>query len=388
MREGGGEEVAGAVVQCLSRKSARPTAVALDQCDAALRLDQAVEAGALGVRRAPGAELGDEQARIPCGERVGGEAQALQGRRTIAEHDGIRGLQEVVQRSASGIEQRGALAVTGVEMLPRKLGEVRRVDAEHVRAEEREGPGAHRTGDHPREVEDADAGEGSLPRRTGRRETSVLPPSSADRLRDRDVHDGRPPQSLIGRAVLRADGHGETSGFGDPADGLRGVQRLQRAGHGLRSCPVVQVQRGAKRARVVRVVAVCPDPSIRARPEPGEGRPHGRGSAAHLQIPVAPVGDGDADGVDAREIDTRGEGHCCDADESEIAGRRARRERDAPEGTEARVRRGLRRVPARLDHDAGEQLSGGGGTTGDHGEMLLPAAKWPETLADPGESGA
>lgn len=156
----GGEKVPGAVIQRLSRQHPGLAPVGrLDHGDPRGGLHQTVETGSVRVIDAPGAELGDDDPRVlPC-ECAGRESQALEGRGPVTQHDHIRGIQQLTQTIRVRVEQRRALAVTCVEVLPLGFGEMRRVDAQNIGAEKSKGSSAHGPGDHTGEIEDADARE-------------------------------------------------------------------------------------------------------------------------------------------------------------------------------------------------------------------------------------
>ena len=98
---------------------------------------------------------------MPRRELSRAQPEPIEGTRAVAGDDDVRGLEQVLEHAAVGrareIEQRGALAVTAVEVLPLRFGQLRRVDPQHVRAQQREGAGRDGPGDHAREIEDADA---------------------------------------------------------------------------------------------------------------------------------------------------------------------------------------------------------------------------------------
>jgi hypothetical protein len=81
-------------------------------------------------------------------------------------------LEQGVERSAVGVsaqvQRRQALAGTGVQDRRLELGQVRRVDAQHIGAERDQHPGADRSGDDTRQVEHPQAGD-RLRRRRGLR---------------------------------------------------------------------------------------------------------------------------------------------------------------------------------------------------------------------------
>ncbi len=164
----GGGEVAGAVVEKLARERAGgAVGVRFDGGDAARRLDDAVEAAALGpgAGESPGAELGDHEAGMTVGEVLRREAEAGERAGPVAEQDDVGAREELLEatraRVVAQVEEGAPLAEQRVGGRPRlEVREVRRVEPQHVRAEGAEVAAADRPGDHPGQVEDPHARRG------------------------------------------------------------------------------------------------------------------------------------------------------------------------------------------------------------------------------------
>ena len=121
----GGGEVTGAVVEELARERAGVAVGAgFDGGDAARRLDDAVEAAALGPGAgvSPGAELGDHEAGMAGGEILRREAEAGEGAGPVAEQDDVGAREQLLEPARAGVvaqvEEGAPLAEQRVEGLP------------------------------------------------------------------------------------------------------------------------------------------------------------------------------------------------------------------------------------------------------------------------------
>jgi hypothetical protein len=93
------------------------------------------------------------------GDKV--EPKAANRAGAVAEDENGGVIEEVVEgatvTAATEIEEGRSLALTGIEMLPLRLDEARRVDAEQLGARKGECPGRDRASDDSREVQYARA---------------------------------------------------------------------------------------------------------------------------------------------------------------------------------------------------------------------------------------
>jgi hypothetical protein len=112
-----------------------------------------------------GPELDDDEAGVSAGELLRREAEAGERAGPVAEEEDVGAVQERVEAlGACG----GAEVENGAPLAEQRvgrgagleIGKVGRVEAKDVGAKRTEEPTADRSGDHPRQVEDADPARG------------------------------------------------------------------------------------------------------------------------------------------------------------------------------------------------------------------------------------
>ncbi len=124
------------MVESLGRKRTGAVAVRrLDERDSARRLNEAVEPCPLGILHAPSAELRDDQTRISAREHFRLQPQPVESSGTVAEYDGIGMREQLLQPRHARVQHRGSLAVSGVEVLPLRFGQMWGIDTQHVGTE-------------------------------------------------------------------------------------------------------------------------------------------------------------------------------------------------------------------------------------------------------------
>ena len=83
----------------------------------------------------------------------------MQTAQAIAEHDGIRLSEQIVQpltgRPVTEVGNRAALVEPGVDVGIPQLRDARRINPQHVRTQRPEQAGRGRTGDHPGQIQDS-----------------------------------------------------------------------------------------------------------------------------------------------------------------------------------------------------------------------------------------
>jgi hypothetical protein len=177
--------------------------------EAAHHLHEAVDATVRPwSRRSIGGEPADDESRSQRSQSRRGIAETAQGARAIRVDDDVSGRHQSLERSPSvltaKVEPRAALAEAAVNGDGRNLLEARRVHAQHVGTVRGEKPRGDRTGDHPREVEDAHAGERSLGRAHRNRGTR-RPRLDGNRRAIRDAGSMRMHEPLVARAERGSD---------------------------------------------------------------------------------------------------------------------------------------------------------------------------------------
>ncbi len=232
------------------------------------------------------------------------QAERLDRARAVARHEDVGGVEQLLGPGPAvggrEVEQRGPLALPRVEVLDLDLGQARRVDAQDVRAEQRERPGRDGPGDDAGEIQDPEAGE--------------RPGPDGERARGSGVVAHRGPHGRArrrgparrGRAPLVRGAHAH----GDRADRGREVLDLLRRPRGERRRDVVpgrvvrdrggQVEEREQPRAVVRVVRVRADPAVRRAEEAGQRREPVHRSAVDPQQPVARERRRDALGIRGR----------------------------------------------------------------------------------------
>lgn len=327
------------MVQRLGRQRAGvPVLAGLEHRDPAAGLHQAVEPAAPRPRPlpTPGAELRHDQSRRQLGGR---QPVVVERTGAVAGDQHVGGGDQLAQGGQVGgavqVEPDGPLAETGVGVRVLALRQARRIDAQHVRPEQREGAGGDGAGDDPGEVEHPDPG--------GGQRGGGEPPPALPALRALD--------QLMIRPLGFADRHRQRAG---------GVGRLlhlhRRASRELGGEPL---GRGAERRQqplaVMRVVGVRAHPPVGGAPEAGERREAGQRPPVDPQQPLTDERRGHRRLVHQHVRDGRAGAHC------QQLGRRQRADPDRrpgqlPHGQPARqhpgrglvrhTRRELRRPPS------------------------------------------
>lgn len=169
---GGGHEIAGGVVERLHRQRLRAVGAEAAHAfgsDAGAHLDQTVEPTPAAPRTGPaiGIQRDIHQARREPPPRLGIQPEPRKRAWPIAVNENV-GLGDEVGESLAILGK--AQVEPGATLAQRHVGDDRRfvppgrVDAQHVGAEPGEEARRHGTGQHPGQVEDADAGERPLAR--------------------------------------------------------------------------------------------------------------------------------------------------------------------------------------------------------------------------------
>ncbi|CAM5278741.1 hypothetical protein SGLAM104S_06163 [Streptomyces glaucescens] len=102
-------------------------------------------------------QLGHHQPGPPLDQLLGTEPEPVQRARPVAGDDDVRRGEQLLEGAPVGREVQGGgpLAEARVGVLVGQLGQPRRVHPQHVRAEQGEGAGGHRSGDDPGQVQHA-----------------------------------------------------------------------------------------------------------------------------------------------------------------------------------------------------------------------------------------
>ena len=284
---GGSGQVAGAVVEKLARKCARfAPAGGLARGQPGRCLDHAVEPSARGpgTLMAPRVHDHDNRSGVALGDLLRGKAEPVQGARPIAVHENIGLIEECVQALHPGwggqVKCAAALAEQSVREGARcHVTPARRVDAEHVRSERGEQPGADRPGD--------DAGEVKDPRPYRRGPGWRVPGHVAG---DEGFCADDPSLGVAAPSAERPDRGAGTARGEDPLLELLAPKRPDRRPDRIRGDLDVagHLEGIQERPTVPRVVGVAADPPVGCRPKArqrGEGR-SGR-PAVHREEPLA-----------------------------------------------------------------------------------------------------